>query len=190
MALMFLMYTVSSGGRTLLAERAQGTLPRLLISPTTTTQVLAGKVFGIYLSGVAQMLILIFASHFLFQLDWGNPLGVAALVLAAVAATVGWGLIITALAKTPSQVANTGSALMLIFGILGGSFIKLANMPVWLQIASKLAPSTWGLNGFSILEAGGQLSDIFKPLAALLLMGLALFALSVIIFNRHGIAGK
>ena len=30
MALMFLMYTVSNGGRTLLVERNQGTLPRLM----------------------------------------------------------------------------------------------------------------------------------------------------------------
>src|SRR5690606_12512948 len=39
MALMFLMYTVSNGGRTLLAERNQGTLPRLLVAPVNTAQV-------------------------------------------------------------------------------------------------------------------------------------------------------
>ena len=81
---MFLMYTVSNGGRTLLAERNQGTLPRLLVSPTTTMQVLGGKMFGIFLTGVAQMLILIVASTLLFQLEWGDPLGVLVLVLAAV----------------------------------------------------------------------------------------------------------
>ena len=32
MALLFLMYTVSYGGRTILTERSQGTLPRLLVS--------------------------------------------------------------------------------------------------------------------------------------------------------------
>src|SRR5271157_234400 len=189
MALMFLMYTVTNGTRTLLAERVQGTLPRLLISPTSTSQVLSGKVFGIYLSGVAQMLILIVASRLFFQLDWGNPFGVLALVLAAVAAAVGWAMVITAIAKTPTQVATAGSALMLIFGILGGGFINLANMPGWLQIASKLAPNTWGLNGFSTLAAGGQLVDIYLPLIALLIMGAVLFALAVIIFSRRGIAG-
>jgi ABC-2 type transport system permease protein len=75
MALMFLMYTVSYGGRTLLAERTQGTLPRLLISPTSTSQVLGGKVFGIFLTGAAQMLILIFASTLLFNLQWGRHTG-------------------------------------------------------------------------------------------------------------------
>jgi ABC-2 type transport system permease protein len=33
MALMFLMFTVTNGGRTLIAERVLGTLPRLLVSP-------------------------------------------------------------------------------------------------------------------------------------------------------------
>ena len=60
---MFLMYTVSYGGRSILAERAQGTLPRLMISPTQTAQVLGGKVLGIFFMGVAQVGILILASH-------------------------------------------------------------------------------------------------------------------------------
>src|SRR5918993_6008513 len=61
MALLFLMYTVSYGGRSILAERSQGTLPRLLVSPTMTFQVLGGKVLGIFFMGVAQVGILILA---------------------------------------------------------------------------------------------------------------------------------
>ncbi|MFM8424510.1 MAG: ABC transporter permease, partial [Chloroflexota bacterium] len=76
MALMFLMYTVSYGGRSILAEKSQGTLPRLLVSPTNAMQILGGKVFGIFLTGVAQMLILIGATSMLFQLKWGDALGV------------------------------------------------------------------------------------------------------------------
>ncbi|HRQ24923.1 MAG TPA: ABC transporter permease, partial [Anaerolineales bacterium] len=68
MALMFLMFTVSYGGRSILAEKTQGTLPRLLVSPTVSAQILGGKVFGIFLTGVAQMLILIGATTLLFQL--------------------------------------------------------------------------------------------------------------------------
>ncbi len=93
MALMFLMYTVSYGGRTLLTERNQGTLPRLLVSPTTPTQILGGKMIGIFLTGAAQMLILILGTTVLFQLQWGDPLAVLALVLAAVFGAVGWGML-------------------------------------------------------------------------------------------------
>ncbi|MBN2388809.1 MAG: ABC transporter permease [Anaerolineales bacterium] len=190
MALMFLMYTASNAGRTLLLERDHGTLPRLLISPTASAQVLGGKIFGVYLSGVAQMLILIIASTLLFQLQWGDPLGVLALVLAAVFGATGWGMVITALAKRPGQVAAVGSVIMLTFGILGGSFINLEVMPVWVQFASKITPNAWGLDGFSTLALGGGLNLLGRPILALIVMGLALFAVALVFFNRRGMAMK
>lgn len=190
MALMFLMYTVSNGGRTLLVERNQGTLPRLLVSPTNAVQVLGGKIFGVYLSGVAQMLILIAGSTLLFQLQWGDPLAVVVLVLAAVFGACGWGMLITALAKRPGQIAAIGSAMMLTFGILGGSFVQLDMMPTWVQWISKITPNAWGLDGFSTLALGGGLGLILKPVLALLIMGVVLFAVSLVFFNRRGMIAK
>lgn len=190
MALMFLMYTVSNGGRTLLVERNQGTLPRLLVSPTNSAQVLGGKIFGIYLSGVVQMLILIIASTLFFQLQWGDPLAVLALVLAAVFGACGWGMLITALAKRPSQIAAIGSAIMLTFGILGGSFFSLSFAPGWIKWVSRITPNAWGLDGFNILALGGGLNLILEPIAGLLVMGVVLFAVSLVLFNRRGVALK
>ena len=190
MALMFLMYTVSNGGRTLLVERNQGTLPRLLVSPTGSAQVLGGKIFGIYLAGVVQMLILIVGSTMFFQLQWGDPLAVFVLVLAAVFGACGWGMLITSLAKRPGQISAIGSALMLTFGVLGGSFINLDVMPTWVQWVSKITPNAWGLDGFSILALGGGLGLILKPILGLLVMGLVLFAVSLLLFNRRGMTMK
>ncbi len=79
MALLFLMYTVSQGGRSILLERAQGTLPRMLVSPTSSTQVLGGKVVGIFFTGVAQVGILILATALFFGVRWGDPAGVIVL---------------------------------------------------------------------------------------------------------------
>lgn len=186
MALLFLMFVASNGGRTLLVERAHGTLPRLLISPTSTWQVLAGKVLGIYFTGVAQMLILILASTLLFQLRWGDPLAVLVLVLAAVAGALGWGMLITALGKTPGQVSAIGSAITLTFGILGGSFVRMGDMPAWFEVLSKITPNAWGLDGFTTLAMGGHLADILVPVLALLGMGAVLFAVAVVILGRRG----
>jgi len=148
--------------------------------------VLGGKVLGIYLTGVAQMLILILASAVLFQLSWGDSLGVLVLVLAAVVGAVGWGMLITALTKTPGQVGAVGSAITLTFGILGGSFISMDNMPGWFRVISKLTPNAWGLDGFVTLSMGGRLADILGPVLALLIMGAALFTLAALILNRRG----
>jgi ABC-2 type transport system permease protein len=148
--------------------------------------VLGGKIFGIYLTGVAQMLILVFGSTLLFRLQWGNLPAVFVLVLAVVFGACGWGLLITALAKRPGQIAAVGSAMMLTCGLLGGSFFQLDNAPVWIQWFSRITPNSWGLDGFSTLALGGGLGLIVRPIFGLLLMGLVLFAISLVLFNRRG----
>ena len=190
MALLFLMYTVSYGGRSILAERSQGTLPRMLVSPTNTSQILGGKVLGIFFTGVAQVGILILASSLFFGVKWGDTLGVIILILAAVFGATGWGMLVTALARTPAQIGSIGSALMLIFGILGGSFIQLENMPPLIQTLSKITPNAWGLDGFTTLALGGTLPNLREPITALLIMGTVLFGVAVLLFNRQGIMQK
>ena len=190
MALMFLMYTVSYGGRSILTERAQGTLPRLIVSPAKTAQVLGGKVVGIFFTGMAQIGILILASTVFFRVKWGDPVGIMALILAAVFGAAGWGMLITALARTPAQVGSIGSAVMLIFGILGGSFISLDQMPDFLRAVSKITPNAWGLDGFTTLALGGTVANLAEPITALLIMGVVLFGISVVLFNRSGVMGQ
>jgi ABC-2 type transport system permease protein len=190
MALLFLMYTVSYGGRSILAERSQGTLPRLLVSPTSNAQVLGGKVLGIFLTGVAQVGILILASTIFFGVQWGDALGVIALIVAAVFGATGWGMLVTALARSQGQVASLGSALMLIFGILGGSFVNLDQMPAAVRTLSRITPNAWGLDGFTTLALGGTLPNLVEPIAALLIMGAVLFGIAVLMFNRNGIMQK
>jgi ABC-2 type transport system permease protein len=190
MALMFLMYTVSYGGRSILAERSQGTLPRLLVSPTSSAQVLGGKVLGIYFMGAAQTGILILASSVFFGVKWGDTVGLFLLILAAVFGATGWGMLITALARSPGQVGSIGSALMLIFGILGGTFINLEQMPAAIRTFSRITPNAWGLDGFTTLALGGTLSNLLEPIAALLIMGAVLFGIAVVLFNHQGMMQK
>jgi ABC-2 type transport system permease protein len=190
MALLFLMYTVSYGGRSILAERSQGTLPRLLVSPTSSAQVLGGKVLGIFLTGVAQVGILILASTIFFGVRWGDALGVIALIVAAVFGATGWGMLVTALARSQAQVGSIGSALMLIFGILGGSFVNLDQMPSAVRTISRITPNAWGLDGFTTLALGGTVANLAEPITALLTMGAVLFGIAVLLFNRNGIMQK
>ena len=188
MALMFLMFTVAYGGRSLLLENREGTLPRMLISPTTSFQILGGKVAGIFLTAVAQLTILIGGTSLLFQLKWGDPLGMVVLVLAAAFGATGWGLVIASFLKTPGQVATVGSAVMLIFGILGGSFFDITMLPAWVRVLNKITPNAWGLEGFYTLGMGGTLMDVLTPVFALLVMGVVLFAVSSFWFTRRGLA--
>jgi ABC-2 type transport system permease protein len=188
MALLFLMYTVSLGGSSLLAEQREGTLQRMRTTPTSNTQVLGGKLFGVYLTGVAQLMILISASALMFQIDWGRPLDILLLVLATVAGATGWGTLLAAISKTPPQASTMGMALMLAFGILGGSFFGGAEWPLPMEILSKITPNAWGLDGFAALALGGTLVDILPSIGSLLVMGGVLFAIAVVLFRRRGLA--
>ena len=190
MALMFLMYTVTYGGLLLIKENRQGTLARMLISPTTSTQVLGGKVIGIFLIAMAQLLILIGGTSLLFGLKWGDPLAVLVLVFAAAFAATGWGIFIAAIFKTPGQVGSVGSALMLIFGLLGGSFFEVSSLPGWVQTISKISPNAWGMEGFLNLAHGGSMVSVGTPVLALLIMGAVLFCAAVFWISRRGLARK
>jgi len=185
MAIFFLMYTVTLGGRSFLTERDEGTLPRLLITPTNNSQILGGKVTGIWLTGVAQVSILIVASSLIFGLVWGNPAGVMALIVTVAIAATGWGLLLASFAKTTAQISSLGTTLMLVFGILGGTFLPAPDSG-FLQMLSKITPHVWALEGFSVLSDGGSLIDIIPSLLALLLMAAILFAISAFSFRRSG----
>lgn len=186
MALMFLMYTASRGGASLLQERAAGTHARLAASPTSQAQILGGKSLGIFMSGAAQMAILVAATGLLFRLNWGPILPLALLLLAAAWAATGWGLLIAAAARTPGQVNAAGSAMMLSFGLLGGSLISIEGLPAWLRQIAKITPNYWGAQGFKLLAQGGSLAGLAPTLLALILMGLLLFALAAFFATRRG----
>ena len=112
------------------------------------------------------------------------------LVFEAVFGATGWGMLITALARTPAQVGSVGSATMLIFGILGGSFIQLDNMPATVQTLSRITPNSWALDGFTTLALGGTLTNLSTPITALLTMGGVLFVISVLLFGKKNLVQK
>ena len=185
MAIMFLMFTVSNGGRSILAERDWGTLPRLLTTPTRPAQVIGGKVVGIFLIGCAQMAILIAASGLIFGVKWGSLSGVIVLTLSLVAAATGWGAVLAAYSRTAAQANQLGTMIALIFGMMSGNFVPRIAMPAWLRSVSLVTPNAWGLEGFSSLTSGGGLAEVVAPALALLAMAIVLFAAATVAFRRQ-----
>ncbi len=190
MAVMFLMFTVSDGGRSLLVENRTGTLPRLLVAPTLPGYVLGGKAFGIFLKGLAQLIILILGTSVLFRLQWGDPMGVCLLILGAAFAATGWGMLFAAVLKTPGQISITGSAVMLLFGILGGSFFDISLLPDWVSLINKITPNAWTIDGFYLLSIGGTLHHVLPNVFALFIMGLILMAFASVWIRKYGLARK
>lgn len=187
MAIFFLLFTVMEGTRSILEEEKEGTLPRLLSTPTRPTTILLGKMGGVFLTGILQFTVLLVASRFLFDMDWGNsPVGILLLVLVFVAAATSLGMLIAAFARDNVQANIIGSALILIFGILGGNFTTTFSYPDWLITFSKFTLNYWGLEGFSDLTWRGLgLVDIGQELLALTIFALVCFTLAVWRFQKR-----
>ena len=180
MAILFLMFTLFDASRTLLDEEREGTLQRMMSSPTRFGVILAGKNAGVILTGVLQLAILVIASALLFGLDWGKSrLAVALMILAVVAAASSLGALIVALARDARQAGVIGSTVALAFAVLGGNFIDANAYPAWMQPLSKLTINRWALDGFTDLSLrGGGLEDVTPELLVLLGMAAAFFALA------------
>jgi ABC-2 type transport system permease protein len=189
MAIFFLMYTVTQASRSILDERDQGTLPRMLISPTRNSEVLGGKVLSVVAIAFLQVGVLVLASAMLFRLDWGSPLPVLLLVIGVSLGASAWGILLASFSKNPYQVTSLGTALMLLFGIMGGAFISVDSFGGVMKLISKITPHAWALEGFNTLALGGTLNDIVVDLIGLLVMTVILFVVSILVSHKRWATG-
>ncbi len=169
MAIFFLFFTAQFGILSLLAERRQGTLPRLVAAPIPPWSIVAGKALGTFVLGVVATTVIVVASTVLLGAEWGNPVGVALLVVAAVLAAMGITALVTTLGRTEEQAGGWNAIVAVTLGILGGSFFDLSQAPELLSRLSFLTPHAWFLEGLDQLAApSATLADLALPLAALM----------------------
>lgn len=184
MAVLFLMLAVTSGGRTLLAERDYGTLPRLLISPIPALTVLLGKMAGVALTGLLQVTILWGATS-LAGAYWGSVPAVLISLILLVLCASSVGAMISAWSRTPGQASAIGTAVTLAGAAISGTFMPRAGMPAWTQTVSLVTPNAWGIEIFSQLQAGKTLDAILPLLGGTLLVTVVYYALAMIGFRRQ-----
>ena len=180
MAVFFLFFTAQYGVLSLLSERREGTLPRLLAAPIPPGAIIVGKAISTFVLGLVSMVVLLGASTLLLGADFGDPIGVALLVLAAVVSAMGLTSLVAGLARTEEQANGYGSILAVTLGILGGTFFPLSQGPGFLVSLSRLTPHHWLMRGFSDLGSGGGPGDVLLPVAALIAFGLVTGGLAVL----------
>lgn len=170
MAVFFLFFTVQFGVTSLLEERNDGTLARLLAAPISRASILGGKLLTSFLLGIISMIVLVVATSLLFGASWGNPAGVAVLVVAAVLSAMGIMALIATLARNAEQAASWQSVVAVVLGLLGGTFFPVSQAPGILSRLTFVAPQAWFLRGLGDLR-GGDLSVVWVP--ALAMLGIA-----------------
>ncbi len=181
MAIFFLFFTAQFGVLSLLSERRGGTLPRLVAAPIQPAAIVAGKALGAFAMGLSAMVVLAVASTFLLGADWGDPVGVGLMIVAAVVAVTGITALITTLARTEEQAGGWNSIVAVSLGILGGAFMDLSQGPAILSRLSFLTPHAWFLQGLDEMAAPSfTLADIALPAGVLLAMGLVTGAIGLV----------
>ena len=183
MAVFFLFFTVQFGVTSLLEERHDGTLARLLAAPISRASILGGKLLTSFLLGVISMTVLVVATTLLFGAAWGNPLGVAVLVVAAILAATGIMALIATLARNAEQAANWQSVVAVILGLLGGTFFPVSQAPGVLSRLTFVAPQAWFLRGLGDLR-GGSISVVWVPALAMLVFAVVTGALAMMRLRR------
>ena len=183
MAVFFLFFTVQFGVTSLLEERNDGTLARLLAAPISRASILGGKLLTSFLLGVISMTVLAVATTLLFGASWGNPLGVAVLVVAAILAATGIMALIATLAKNAEQAANWQSVVAVILGLVGGTFFPVSQAPGVLSRLTFIAPQAWFLRGLGDLR-GGSISVVWVPALAMLIFAAVTGGLALTRLNR------
>jgi ABC-2 type transport system permease protein len=168
MAVFFLFFTVQFGVTSYLEERTAGTLPRLLAAPIHRWQVLVAKGLTSFVVGVVATTTLLLAAVVLLGADWGNPLGVGLLVLAAVLSATALVGVVAAVARTAEQAQIYQSVLAIVLGMLGGTFFPIVTGPGLLSKLTLLTPHAWFLRGLGTLSGGGGVADILPAVWAML----------------------
>lgn len=179
MAVFFLFFTVQFGVSSLLEERMNGTLPRLLGAPISRWSVLGGKALTSFVLGLVSMVVLAVATTLLIGATWGNPVGVAILMMAGVLSALGIMAVVAVIARTPEQAANWQSIVAVVLGLMGGTFFPLSQGPRLLALLSKLTPHAWFMQGLGDLSSGAGLSTVIAPTLAMLAFFAVTLAISV-----------
>jgi len=187
MSVFFLFFTVSFGVNGLLEERNQGTIARLMAAPIKSSAIVTGKAMVSFVLGLVSMTVLIVASSVLLGASWGNPLGVALLVLAGVFSATGLMTAVAAFAKTPEQAGNLQAILAVGLGMLGGIFFPASLGTGLLANLAYISPHRWFLTGLGDLAGGGALSVVVPSLLGLIAFGAISWGLSAYKF-RNGVS--
>jgi ABC-2 type transport system permease protein len=180
----FMFFVAGTAVTSMLEERQEGTMARLLAAPIGTGAIIAGKAITSILIGLFSLTVLILVSGPLLGAEWGHPVGVALLVVAVVLAVVAVMSLAGGLAKTPEQAANLQAIVAVSFALLGGTFVPVLADGGLLARLQYATPNGLFVRGLADL-AGGVPGDAVPAVLGLLAMALVAAVLALAVLRRR-----
>ena len=188
-SIMMLLFAVVGMGASLLEEKEEGTLKRLLYAPVNPNQILFGKMIYVTLISVIQLIVMFLYASLVFGLDIFHHLPALVLAIFCTAyACSSFGVFLASFARTRQQVQGISTLIILVMSCIGGSMIPVFIMPAFMQKMSVFSVNYWGIQSFyDIFWRNLPVSDttFLSRLVVLLLIGTAMNSIAVIMFRRN-----
>ena len=183
----FAFFTGANSMLSILREDEEGTLARLFSTPTDRTNILAGKFLAVFITVIIQGLVMLLAGRFAFGINWGEPLAVSLALLGQVVAAAGLGVLLISFVKTTKQGGPVLGGGLTMLGMLGGLFT--ANLPgggpAVFESIGNFIPQGWVLKSWRMVLGGQSVNDLLIPFAVIVVMGIVMFAIGAMKFNKR-----
>lgn len=177
---MFMLFTASNAGGTLLEENESGTLDRILTTRVSFTTLLLGKMLYLWVLGMTQLIVMFIWGALVFHLELIQHLG-GFLIMAAVTAlaTSAFGLLIASASKTRAQLGAISTLTVLSFSALGGSMFPRFLMPESMQKIGLVLFNSWALEGLTdVFWREAPIAKLALPVVVLIAWAIAFFAIA------------
>lgn len=179
-SILFVMIVMLSATGTILKARQIGVWSRLLGAPVSKVQILTGYILSFFLIGWIQFGVLMILTHSLFDVQWGNLLGVIILVSVLLLAIIGLALLLASIVKTTEQQSALGNIVVISTCMISGLYWPVEIEPAWMQAAANFVPQTWAMRGFTeLIVRGGTLADIGGYIGILILFAGVFFVIGL-----------
>ncbi len=170
---------LTAGSVSLIETRRLGLSRRMLATPTPAATIIGGEVLGRFLVGIIQAAVIIFGSALVFGVKWGQPVGVAAIVIVFTLVSAGAAIFLGALLRNVQQASGVSLILGLGLAAIGGSMVPLQVFPPTMQTIAHITPHAWANDAFAQLIANGaSITGILPQLGVLVGFAAALLTLA------------
>ena len=161
-------------------ERSTGTLDRLLTTPVTEGEVVAGYALALGLVGLIQSIVILVTAVALFQVQIeGSPLLVLLIIFVLGAGNQGLGFLLSSNAKNEFQAVQFMPIVLFPSILLAGVFWPIEAVPDLLRPVSYFVPLTYAVEGCrSVMIRGWGLGDVWFQLAVLATFAVVMLLLS------------
>ncbi|MDE5417344.1 ABC transporter permease [Labilibaculum sp. DW002] len=187
MAIMMLLFSVSASGASLLKEKEEGTLRRLLVAPISPQSILYGKMLSTLFLAILQLTVMFLYSWLALGLDiFINLPALILMILSSAIACSSFGIFMASVCKSRKQVESLSTLIILVISALGGSMMPMFFMPAIMQKIAVISVNYWAMDGFfDIFWRQLPISEIYPKMLVLLGIGALLTTISVISFKRN-----